>query len=283
VVKPEVCIITSISLDHTAVLGDTIAQIAREKAGIIKPGTVVVSSPQREEAAKVLGEVCHKMGAELITVGEEVIWRKRNVTLSGQSFTVEAEHDRYELTLPLLGEHQLENAATAVASLETLGTPKQGIVSGLAQVHWPGRLEILGYEPTLVIDGAHNADSARRLREALEQLFHFRRAILIIGTSCDKDIAGVIAELVAPFEAVIVTRSQHPRAVAPTMLSERLLTQGIKPLLAENVAQALSQALKWAEKGDLICATGSLFLVAEVREQVKGIAGERYPVKIATP
>lgn len=277
VVQPEICVITSISLDHTAVLGDSIAQIAWEKAGIIKPGTVVVSSPQRPQAAKVIQDACLEKGAKLIKIGEQVTWQKRDGDLSGQSLMVKGKGASYELTIPLLGDHQLENAATAIASLEELGMPKEGIISGLAHVHWPGRLEILNDSPMLVIDSAHNADSAKRLRQSLEQLFRWERSILIIGSSWDKDMSGVIAELVPLFDIVIVTRSQHPRAAEPSVLAEELVRYGVRPLVTENVAQALSEALRKARKGDLICAAGSLFLAAEVREWSKGIVGERYP------
>jgi dihydrofolate synthase/folylpolyglutamate synthase len=276
IVQSEVCVITSISLDHTEVLGNSIAQIAWEKAGIIKPGAVVVSSPQREEAASVIAEVCHKMGAKLIKVEEEMAWRKMASDIHRQSFAISRNGRWYDITIPLLGEHQLENAVTAVACLEALGIPREGIISGLAQVQWPGRLEILREEPLLIVDGAHNADSARRLREALEQLFHFQRAILIIGTSFDKDIAGFIAELVPLFDTAIVTRSQHPRASAPQSLAAEFAKYKMKVSVAEEVNEAISQALRMAKKEDLICATGSLFLVAEVREWAKGLCGERY-------
>jgi dihydrofolate synthase/folylpolyglutamate synthase len=277
VVQPEVCAITSISLDHTAILGDSIAQIAKEKAGIIKPGTVVVSSPQRAEAAKVIQETCLEKGVELIMVGEDVTWQKGNANLCGQSLNVRGKRACYELTIPLLGDHQLENAATAVACLETLAIPEKDIVSGLARVHWPGRLEILSHSPLLVVDSAHNADSARRLSQALEQLFHCERSILIIGTSSDKDISGIIAQLAPAFDTVIVTRSQHPRAAEPSTLAGEFMRYGVRAVVTGNVAEAIAEALKTAQQKDLICAAGSLFLAAEVREWAKGISGERYP------
>jgi len=276
VVKPEFCVITSISLDHTAILGDSIAQIAKEKAGIIKPGTVVVSSPQRAEAAEVIRETCLEKGVELIMVGEEVTWQKTNANLCAQSLTVRGKGACYELTIPLLGDYQLENAATAVACLQTLAIPEKDIVSGLAQVHWPGRLEILSHGPLLVVDSAHNADSARRLCQALGQLFHFERSTLIIGTSMDKDISGMVAELAPVFDTVIATRSEHPRAAEPSTLAEEFMRYGVQALVTENVADALTEALKRAQPKDLVCAAGSLFLAAEVREWAKGISGERY-------
>jgi dihydrofolate synthase/folylpolyglutamate synthase len=277
IVQPEVCIITSISLDHTAVLGDSIAQIAREKAGIIKPGITVISSPQREEAANVIEEVCGEKGARLITVGKEIIWHKVDADLERQSFTMSRNGRWYDLSIPLLGEHQLENAAAAVAALGVLGIPEREISRGLAQVQWPGRLEILRQEPMLVVDGAHSADSARRLRQALRQIFHFEQAILIIGTSSDKDISGIVAELAPLFNMVIVTRSEHPRATNTSLLTEEFAQHGVRTVEAEGATEAIAEALGRAGKEDLVCATGSLFLAAEVREWAKGLSGERYP------
>jgi dihydrofolate synthase/folylpolyglutamate synthase len=277
VVSPEVCVITSISRDHTAVLGDTIPQIAAEEAGIIKSGVTAVSSPQVAEAAKVIRDLCFKKGAELIMVGEEITWQGKESGLDGQSLEVVGRKDRYDLTIPLLGGHQMENAATVVAALEVLDIGKDHILTGLANVHWPGRMEILQREPLLIADGAHNDDSVRRLRKALQRYFQFDRAILIIGISGDKDCAAIIAELAPFFDKVITTAAQHPRAAAAKALAEEFARYGVKAQVLENVARAVSAALAQAGKRDLICATGSLFLVAEVIEAVRGISGERYP------
>jgi len=277
VANPEICVITSISLDHTAVLGDTIAQIATEKAGIIKPGVTVVSSPQVPEAAAVIRLVCSDKGAELITVGEEVTWQGKGSSLGEQSLEVKGLKEQYDLTIPLLGEHQLENAAAAIAALEVLDIRKEHIVSGLASVHWPGRMEVLRKEPLLIADGAHNGDSARRLVESLQKHFQFDRTILIMGTSADKNSSAMVAELAPFFDRVIATASQHPRATAAEELTRKFAQYGVEAQVTENVAQAVSEALAQAGKRDLICATGSLFVVAEVIEQVKGIIGERYP------
>ncbi|HAZ32013.1 MAG TPA: bifunctional folylpolyglutamate synthase/dihydrofolate synthase [Dehalococcoidia bacterium] len=277
VVSSEVCVITSISRDHTAVLGDTISQIAAEEAGIIKPGVTVVSSPQVAEAAKVIREICLKKEVELIMVGEETTWQGKESSLDGQSLEVRGGKGEYHLTIPLLGDHQIENAATAVAALEALDIAKDHIISGLANVHWPGRLEVLRKEPLLIADGAHNDDSARRLREALERYFEFDRAILIMGISADKDCPAIIAELAPFFDEVITTAAQHPRAATAEALVGEFARHGVEAQAVENVARAVSQALAQAGKRDLICATGSLFLVAEVIEAIRGISGERYP------
>jgi len=283
VVKPEVCVITSISFDHTEVLGNTLAQIAMEKAGIIKPGSRVVSAPQASEASMVIEKVCRERGASLIRAGKEVAWRRNKFSDSGQSFQLKGIRGDYDLTIPLLGEHQLENAALAVVALEVLADlgvkfSSADIATGLSQVCWPGRLQILQHNPLFVVDGAHNAHSAMKLREALKQYFDFDGVILIVGTSQDKDIAGIVAELSPLPSMVIVTRSHHPRAVATSELIAEFSKWGIKPQVTENVASAVDLALVEAKPIDLICATGSLFVVAEVIEYLKGLPYEQYPI-----
>ncbi len=273
VIKPEVCLITSISLDHTDVLGNTIAEIAAEKAGIIKPGGIVVTSPQLEEAARVIVADCQSKGAKLIRVGSDVTWQSLGADFDRQKFWVMGRLNNYELSIPFLGRHQLENAATAVAALEVLAekgfrVSRDIIVAGLAKVSWPGRLQILNRNPLLVVDGAHNPDSARKLRQSLEQYFKFDRAILIIGASDDKDVAGVISELAPRFDEVIITRTRHPRAMAPATLVAEFSQHGIKARVAGTVPEALSLALNLAGTRNLICAAGSLFVVGEVIEEV---------------
>jgi len=271
VVKPEVCVITSISFDHTDVLGDTLTQIATEKAGIIKSGSVVVCSPQFPETMEVIEGICCERGTRLVRVGSEVTWHRKAFSPEGQSFELKGMTGEYDLNIPLLGEHQLENAATAVATVEVLvelgaKVSPESIATGLGQVHWPGRLQILRREPWVIVDGAHNADSSRKLVETLKRYFDFERAVLILGVSSDKNIAGMAAELASLPDAVIVTRSHHPRAVEPARLASEFSKRGIISEVAENVASAVELALNKAMPGDLICATGSLFIVAEVME-----------------
>jgi dihydrofolate synthase/folylpolyglutamate synthase len=276
VVMPEICIITSISLDHTEVLGDTLAKIAAEKAGIIKQGRTVVSSPEVEEAAAVIREICLQKNAKLISVGSDITWRKISSNLSGQSLEVKGRKGTYRVTIPLLGAHQLDNAATAVAALEALGLPPPIIEKGLANTRWPGRLQVLGRRPLLIIDGAHNRDSAKKLKESLRDYFQFDRLILIIGTSADKDLSGIVGELAPVADEVLVTRSRHPRATRPEVLVEEFARLGRKAEVVDNVAEAVAEAKKRAGRRDLICVTGSLFLIAEVIEYVRGLRPELY-------
>ena len=272
VVRPEVCVITSISLEHTDVLGNTLTAIATEKAGIIKPGCRVVSSPQVQEVDEVIATTCRDRGVELFRVGREVTWHSPRQESERQLFKVDGRLASYDLTVPLLGRHQLDNAATAVAALELVAerTPQvtaDTILRGLASVRWEGRLQVLSRRPLVVADGAHNADSAWRLRESLEQCFRFDRAILIIGFSADKNVAAIARELLPIFDEVIVTRSIHPRAMAPSVAAAEFARLGVAVRETDDISIALPLALERAGENDLVCVTGSLFVVAGAIEQ----------------
>jgi dihydrofolate synthase/folylpolyglutamate synthase len=258
------------------VLGDTLTEIATEKAGIIKPDSIVVMSPQVEEVGRVIEAACLAARAELIRVGHDVTWQGLDFDLDRQSLQVEGRLEDYQLSIPLLGEHQLENATTAVTTLEVLerkGFHISGdnIITGLERVNWPGRLQILKRRPLVVIDGAHNPDSAHKLRQALERHFDFDQAILIFGVSFDKDLAGIVSELVPIFDRVIVTHSTHPRAMATAPIVAEFGRHGITAQESDDIASALSQALTLAGEKDLICVTGSLFVVAGAIEQAKAL------------
>jgi len=271
VVKPQVCVITSISYDHMDVLGDTLTKIAGEKAGIIKSGSIAVSVPQSPEAMRVIKDVCQQKGVKLVRVGSDVTWQRKSFRPEGQSFEIQGLMDKYQLSVPLVGEHQLENAAAAVAAAEVLAElggriTGETIARGIANVSWPGRLQILRRKPWVIVDGAHNGDSIRRLVAALKQYFPFGKAVVIFGASSDKNIAAMVAELVSFPDRVIVTRSHHPRALAVERLVDEFSKQGMMPETSEDVETAMAQSLSIAGPDDLICATGSLFLVAEVME-----------------
>jgi len=268
VAKPEVCIITSISFDHTEILGDTLEKIAFEKAGIIKPGSLVVLSPQSEEVTSVISDVCHKQGAKLIQVGRDVTWRGISGDFYHQSLAVEGKLGSHYLTIPLLGDYQLENAATAVAALEALASlgfsiATANIAQGLARVKWPGRFQILHHQPVVLVDGAHNVASAKKLVESIRAWFNYDKIFLVFGTSCDKDIPEIVKELVPLSPQVLVTHSSHPRAASPLAIATEFSKWGIKVKISDTVVQALSQALSLASAPDFICVTGSLFVVAE--------------------
>ena len=275
VVKPLVSVITSISYDHTQVLGNTLEQIAAEKGGIIKPGVPVVISPQKEAARLVFERLADERGSPLVEIGRDYRYRALKSSLEGQSLAVwrvqgETTSEPVELTIPLLGAHQLENAATAYAALEVarsggLRLEKSAIQQGFATVNWPGRFEVLRSDPPLVVDSAHNRDSALRLRQALEDYFPGRSVVLIFGASEDKDIAGMLEELRPLVSRVIFTRSYHPRAIEPDKLLELGAAYGLPAQVALTVEEALSEALEQAGNDSLVLATGSLFVAAGVR------------------
>jgi len=268
VAKPVVCIITPVSLDHTQILGDSLEEIAREKAGIIKPGCWVVLSPQPGEAASVINNICREKEANVVRVGKDITWYKTGGDLHHQSLIIEGRTNRYQVSISLLGDFQLENAATAVAALEILASEGFAISftdigQGLARVKWPGRFHILRENPIVLVDGAHNVASMRGLVSNIKKYFNYRRIFLVFGTSCDKDIAGIINELVALSPQVIVTQTEHSRAAPLSTLAAEFTKRGIEPENRETVTEAISRALSLADRTDIICVTGSLFVVAE--------------------
>ena len=274
VVHPEVCVITPISYEHTDVLGNTLKAIATEKAGIIKHGSIVVSSPQVDEADAVITSVCDKQKAKLIKIGRDITYRSLKFDDTLQSVIVEGRLGKYEFTIPLLGEYQLGNAATAIAALEVLiekgnNISTESIVQGMKEVEWEGRLQVLNRRPLVVADGAHNQDSAHKLRLALEQYFKYEKALLIIGMSSDKDLAGIVAELTTAFQKVIVTRADHPRAMATAPIVAEFKKYGLEARQTDDISDALRLALSLVGKKDLICATGSLFIAAGAIEEAK--------------
>lgn len=272
VVHGDICVITSISLDHTAVLGDTLEKIAGEKAGIIKRGSIVVSAPQPAEAAAVIREKCRSLKTPLIQVGSDLAWRRTGGDYFRQSFTLRSQRRKYNLSIPLLGDHQMENAACAVAAIEVLQAngmkiEVSDIVKGMRLARWPLRLQVLGRGPLLIIDGAHNVYSIRTLVSAIKQYFRYRRAFVIFGSSSDKDIEGMAREMKGLAEEFILTSSHHTRAATPEAL-KRIFTQaGIKVVTAETSKTALAMALARAGSEDIIIATGSLFLAAEIKTE----------------
>jgi dihydrofolate synthase/folylpolyglutamate synthase len=267
------------------VLGDTLEKIAYEKAGIIKEGVPVVSAPQEEEAILVIEEICRKKKANLVLVGRDWIWEQGEADLEGQEFGIKRRDARGEVGrfwIPLIGKHQLINATVAIASVHQLhrygiAIPKRSIEEGLRLVRWPGRLEILGREPFVVLDCAHNPDSARKLAEALRDYFSYERLLLVFGASADKDIAGMLKALLPLAERIFFTKAKHPRAADPHSLVREALAQGREAFEIQGVAEALCFALEEANLRDLVCVTGSIFVVAEAKEAWLERKGDEMP------
>jgi dihydrofolate synthase/folylpolyglutamate synthase len=273
VVTPVVSVITSLSYDHTLLLGDSLASIAREKGGIIKPGVPVVSAPQPGEALEVLSEIAAGRYAPMTLIGRDWLYIHESSTYNGTRFQAGPEDqplEAYYTGLP--GEHQALNATVALAALHhgrTAGVAvrSEGIRAGFERVDWPGRLEVVNHTPLLVLDAAHNAASARRLQAALEELFPQRPLALIFGVSADKDVSGIFDALLPLADYLIAVQAVHPRALAPDEIAAIARQRGYYRVIEEipQVEAALHRASQLVGPQGLICTTGSLFVVGEMR------------------
>lgn len=267
VVRPKVAVITSISYDHMAVLGETLTLIAGEKAGIIKENCPVVSAPQTPEALKVLEKAAAERSAPLTLVGRDVVITPLMRSLALQTFQVaSASIPMLTLTIPLLGSHQIDNAATAFAALEAsgLGLSYSAIQKGFYRVKWPARFEVARQEPPVIFDSAHNRDSFARLRQTLDDHFPTRPLYLIFGVSEDKMLLDMIEEIRPRLTKIIATRADHPRALDAEKIVEMARRAGVESEAATPVEAALARALELAGETGIVLSAGSLFVTAEV-------------------
>lgn len=269
VVEPVVSIIGPIGLDHMDVLGESLAAIAAEKAGIIKPNGVVLSAAQPPEAAAVIRETANSQRCRLFEVGRELSATILSHDPQGMRLTIRSVRGEYQdVTLSLVGRHQAENAALAVAAIELLsdtGAPHAMIRAGLAQVAWPGRLEIIRRDPAVVLDGAHNPPATWALRSALHDLWPDRAIHVVLGVSQDKSTQA-LGEILGPVATTLTcTKSHHPRARDPEQLAECLKPFHRLCTVIADAADAYTYVLNTAKPEDVIVVTGSLFLVGELR------------------
>ncbi len=268
-----VCALTSLSYEHTQKLGNALREIAAEKAGIIKrqkakgkrQNSIVISAPQEKEAMDVIRKRCKETNAKLYEVNKDIFYEK---TIKG--FNLLGIYGEYpNLEIRLLGDHQLINASVAVAAIEALRDfgviiGIDSIRSGLYNTVWPGRLEVVGRSPLIILDGAQNIASAKAIKQAIKGNFKYKRLILVLGISQDKDLSGVCGELKDIADAVILTKANNPRATGPQMLRSYFNEECV--FITNNVKQAKQKALSMANKDDLILVTGSLFVVGEFRD-----------------
>ncbi len=272
----DVAVITPISLEHTEILGSTTVAIARDKAGIIKPGTTCVVAPQKDPAVlAVIRERCAEVGAELVDV--EALYRTDagERFVFGQAFVLHGPGGDRQMRSPMLGRHQLANAATAVAVAEALrrrgfDIPEAAIIDGVGVTRLHGRMEVMGQKPLIVADGAHNEESAAALAEALKEYFDWKRCFFVIGTMRDKDIRGMGFKLARLAEMIVCTRFESPRAMDPFVMLQEVGFLGPVAVVEESVPAAIETVLGHANEDDLVCITGSLYVVAEAREYLLG-------------
>ena len=258
VANPILSVVTPVSLDHTHVLGDSIAEIAERKMGVARKGTGVVSAPQTDEALKVIEARCRELETRLGLVGRDLEYEIVQCDISGSKFEIEGE----TYALSLLGEHQIENGATAYLTLKTLGEPVPG--EGFSKVALKGRLQILEQNPFVVLDGAHNAHSARVLANSIQKLFKGKRVKAVIAMTKKKDHGGFARELTPALDQVYLTKVDLPRSMAPQDLaaSYQGLVRSVE--VVEESGEAFRKARESASKDELILVTGSFYLVGQI-------------------
>lgn len=273
----QVAVFTPIALDHTKRLGDTIDIIATTKAGIIKPAAQVVSARQVGEALAAITRAAELTESTLAVAGDNFALESATVAVGGQVLTVRGIAGRYpDLFLPLFGDHQAENALLAIAAVESfLGGGEQALdqdilAEGLATVTSPGRLQILGTDPTVLVDAAHNPHGARALAAALGTFFNFQELVLVLGILEDKDAGGIVDALAPLANRIHVTQSHSDRAIQADALSDQLgeWAPEVRRLDFASLDDALAEAREWASAGEgrAVLVTGSITLIGEAIE-----------------
>lgn len=276
----SVAVFTPIDLDHTRRLGDTVDEIARTKSGIIKDGAIVVTAQQRADAAARLVEAAVAHGATIHAEGEDFGLQKSVPGVGGQLITVQGRAGRYEeVFLPIYGEHQAHNAALAIAAVESfLGDGSVALdadllAQGLGEATSPGRLQLLGIEPTVLIDAAHNPHGATALVEAVRANFNFEEIAVVVGVLGDKDVDGILAPLATIATRFYVTASASDRAIEADELAERAeqATDPDRVIAVSDPVEAVELAREWADEGTGrgVLVTGSITILGEVLAAAK--------------
>ncbi|MFA4915447.1 MAG: folylpolyglutamate synthase/dihydrofolate synthase family protein [Syntrophales bacterium] len=267
-VIPAVSVISNISLEHREYLGNNLKDIAYEKAGIIKDGGLCISAAKQKSVIKVLEDICCKRKAKLYLLGRDIKIRKYcNHTFSYRG-TARTYHN---LSCPLIGKHQMDNAALALGTLELIAArgfsvDENAIARGMQNTLWEGRLEILQHAPMLIVDGAHNPAGVSVLCRALRESFSYKNLILIFGALNDKDYRAMLKKLVFLADKLIITRPNIDRAVPPQEVAAVVKQYKNQVEIVEKPSEALQRALAVADKEDLICATGSIYLIGEIKQ-----------------
>jgi len=273
VVHALVSVITNVSLEHTEVLGDTVLEIAEKKAGIIKKGGILITATQDDDVFNMFKEVCRQVGSRIFRVDRDIRFTKFDSSFKGQSFQLNGLLYKFEvLFIPLLGDYQLLNASTAVGAVEALSfheikIPQTAIEKGLRMVNWPGRLEIVQRNPTVILDCAKDVEAAKAVKETLLNEFIFDRLIAVVSISSDKKIQAMIEQFAQAADFFVLTsHSVMGRAADPTLLSEEVEKHNKPYEVVPDVKEAVRRGIEIADKDDFVIIVGSVFLVGEARE-----------------
>lgn len=274
-VTPEVCVISNVSLEHREYLGDSLAAITREKGGIIRPNGICVTAARQKSVRSVLEDICQERGARLYRLGRDILIRKRREG----TFSCRGPDRNYSrIDISLKGRHQAENAALAVGVSDILharGLPiaQEAVMEGLRTARWEGRLETLRESPTLLVDGAHNPAGIAALCRSLAKDFFYRRLILVFGVLRDKDYGSMLKRIQPVAHRLILTRPASERAMPPRELRQAVLRGAGSVRVVEDPSEALREAFRIAGRKDLICVTGSLYLVGEIKKVFSRMRG----------
>ncbi|GBF34897.1 dihydrofolate synthase [Desulfocucumis palustris] len=272
VAVPLVSVITNVAMDHMDYLGNTVKEIAAVKAGIIKRGVPLVTAAGGE-ALEVIQAVSRENNSPLVLVGRDVTWRELEIGPKGQIIEVSGRLGKYsDIIVPLMGRHQQINAATAVAVIEALretgaAVDRDAVAKGIAGTRWPARMEVVARNPFVLIDGAHNLDGAIALGRALDDYFPGRGIIMVLGMLGDKERTRVVEELAPRARAVVITRPNSPRAGNWQSMAGEAARFVDRVLTIEDITGAVDAAMDLAGPDDVVCVTGSLYMVAEARER----------------
>ncbi len=267
VVHPEVSIISNISMEHQEYLGNTLAKIAREKAGIIKRNAGIVTGTRQKSALKVIEQVATEKEVPLYRLGKEIRIRKNKEG----SFTYLGIGRRWpQVKIGMIGDHQVTNAALALGALELLQKKgvyltDEAVYEGLAATRWPGRLEVFSRKPFILLDGAHNPSAVRTLKKFLENSFSSRRLTMVVGVLEDKAWKPMLRDLASVAHRIILTRPQYERAADPHELASFLRPLKQDLVVIPKLSDAISFALEETSKADAVCITGSLYTVGDAR------------------
>jgi dihydrofolate synthase/folylpolyglutamate synthase len=268
-VRGEVAVLCPIGLDHKE-LGSTVAEVATEKSGIIKEGRTAVVREQRPEAMGVIERRCEETAATLLLEGRDFALASRVPAVGGQAMEVRGVHGAYgDLFLPLFGEQLARNAAVAVVAVEALlgrSLDQRTVADALGEVVSPGRVEVVGRRPLVILDGAHNPDAAAALADALTESFTWKRLHLVIAMFEDKDVEAVVSLLAPLADQAYASRNASPRSAPPDRLERALRASGVVDIAAfHSVWEAVTAARAEADPEDLIVVTGSFYTVADAR------------------
>jgi dihydrofolate synthase/folylpolyglutamate synthase len=280
-----VSVITSVSYDHTQILGNTLEKIAFEKAGIIKEGIPVILYPQKKEVEQVIEKVCIEKRCRLIKVSElsaeymESPKICKNSVSYAQRVKIKTNENMYDIQLSLLGKHQILNCATAVLAIEELikqrvNVKHDNIIKALAGVKWIGRLEVIKNKPLVVIDGAHNIEGISKLKENVEQHFKYDKMVLILGILADKEVEKMVSTIVPLADRVIAVTPNSCRAENAVELRNVIQRYNDQCDAIESYKEAYQLALSYCKEDDILLISGSLYMIGDMRKIIRSIYNE---------